>query len=200
MDDIREVVLYFKKGCKLVPFDIAKAISDRFKDIGSPGIFNPENSQPLVVFKENPEMMITVTLMTVNLVVSEKYFKKLDTVIFDLIDLFSDLEIEFTKIGLIYSMFLSEKNKDIFKNKLLKTDNIPEDIEDYNVSFYRKLDFKDTKLNCWERLITNSDQFNELLIQFDFNTLSDEEVNIDMKFIKELLKVSNNYIEERTND
>ena len=201
MDDIREVVLYFKEGCRLVPFEIAKAINERFSDIGSPAIYNPEvnSNQPMLVFKDNPEMMMTVTQMTVNLVVTDSHFKKLDTIIFDLVDLFDELDITFTKIGLIYSIFLSEKNKEIFKNKLLNSDNIPDDIEDFNVSFYRKIDFKDTKLNCWERVITNSEQFNDLLFQFDFNTISSDEINIDMKFIRELLKVANDYSEERTN-
>ena len=201
MNDIREVVLYFKEGCRLVPFNIAKAISDRFDEIGSPTILNPEvnSNQPMVIFKENEQMMITVTQMTVNLVVTEKHFKKLDTIIFDLVDLFDEIDIEFVKIGIIFSIFLSEKNKEIFMNKLLNTNNIPDDVEDFNVSLYRKIDFRKTKLNCWERVITNSEQFNDLLIQFDFNTLSEEVVNIDMKFIRELIDVSDKYIEERTN-
>ncbi len=113
MDDLREVVLYFKEGCSLVPIDIAKSICDRFKDIGSPLVLTPEENtnQPLVVFKENPEMMITVGRMTVNMVIHEKHFEKMDTIIFDLVDLFNELNINFSSIGLIYSIFLSEKDK-----------------------------------------------------------------------------------------
>jgi hypothetical protein len=76
MNDVREIVLYFKEGCPLVPVDIAKSISDRFKEIGSRVVLTPEtnSNQPLVIFKENTEMMLTVGQMTVNMVVQEKYF------------------------------------------------------------------------------------------------------------------------------
>ena len=32
MEDVREIVLYFKNGSRLVPIDIAKSLSDRFED------------------------------------------------------------------------------------------------------------------------------------------------------------------------
>ena len=199
MDDLREIVLYFKEGCSLVPIDIAKSISDRFKDIGSPLVLTPEENpnQPLVIFKENPEMMVTVGRMTVNMVIQEKYFEKMDTIIFDLVDLFNELNITFGNIGLIYSVFLSEKDKEIITNKIFNIDNLPSDINEFNTAFFKKLKFKKEYLNCWERLMTNSESFNGLLVQFDINCLSIQSIDLDMKFIRELLKIVNDYTEER---
>ena len=199
MDDLREIVLYFKEGCPLVPIDIAKSISDRFKDIGSPVVLTPEekSNQPLVLFKENPEMLVTVGMMTVNMVIQEKYFEKMDTIIFDLVDLFNELNITFTNIGFIYSIFLSEKDKDIITKKVFNIDNLPKDVEEYNTAFFKKIKFKNEYLNCWERLITNSEQFKGLLVQFDINCLSIPSVDLDMKFIREILKEVNTYTEER---
>ena len=96
MKDMREVVLYFGDGCKLVPIDIAKSLSDRFEELGKPLVLTPEASQktaPLVVFKDNPDFMATVTQMTINLVVNHTYFEKLETIIFDVVDAFDDLNI-----------------------------------------------------------------------------------------------------------
>ena len=199
MDDLREIVLYFKEGCPLVPIDIAKSICDRFKDIGAPVVLTPEENtnQPLVLFKENPEMMVTVGRMTVNMVLQEKYFEKMDTIIFDLVDLFNELKITFNSIGLIYSIFLSEKDKEIITKKIFNIDNLPSDVEEFNTAFFKKLKYKKEYLNCWERLITNSDNFKGLLVQFDINCLSLPPVDIDMKFIRELLKIVNEYTEER---
>ena len=199
MDDLREIVLYFKEGCPLVPVDIAKSICDRFKDIGSPVVLTPEenSNQPLVLFKENPEMMVTVGRMTVNMVVQEKYFEKMDTIIFDLVDLFNELNITFTNIGFIYSIFLSEKDKEIITKKIFNMDNLPSDVEEFNVAFFRKIKYKNDYLNCWERLITNSDNFKGILTQFDINCLSIPNVDLNMKEIRNLLKVVNQYVEER---
>ena len=59
-------------------------------------------------------------------------------------------------------------------------------------NFYRK-----EKINCWERLITNNNQYSELLVQFDINCLTIKKLDLDMKLIREFLKTANSYIEER---
>lgn len=199
MKDLKEVVLYFKEGCPLVPVDIAKSITDRFKEIGNPIVLNPASNtnEPLVIFKDNQEFMLTVGTATVNIVVEEKHFDELDTIIFDLVDLFNDLKVEFTNIGLISSLFLSEKHKDICFNKIFNKESLPDGISDFNVSFFKEIDFRKEKINCWERLITNNNQYSELLVQFDINCLTIKKLDLDMKLIREFLKTANSYIEER---
>ena len=200
MDDRREIVLYFKGGAKLVPLDIAKSLSDRFKNLGNPLLLNQDGSgvQPLVVFNENQSMMITVTQMTINMIIDNSYFNKMDTIIFDLIDLFDELGISFIRMGLVYSIFLTERANNHIKEELTKCSLIPEDIKDFNVSFFRKLDFKKESLNCWERYISNNEKFNDLLVQFDINSEVDEKRDFNMKYIKEFIKLVDSHIEERT--
>ena len=199
MDDRREVVLYFKGGSKLVPLDIANSMSERFKDLGNPLLLNPDGQgvQPLVVFNENPEMMISVTQMTVNMIVDNKNFDKLDTIIFDLVDLFNDLDISFVRMGIVYSMFLNKKSKDYVMTELVKNSLVPDDVIDFNLSFFKKVDLKKEKINCWERYITGNEKFDDLLVQFDFNSEVDENKDFNMKYIKEFIKVADNYIEGR---
>jgi hypothetical protein len=199
MNDVREIVFCFNSGSKLVPVDIAKSLSDRFKDLGNPVVLNPEgnNIQPLIVFKENPSMMVTMTQMTINMIIDSTFFDKIDTITFDLVDLFNDLKIEFVNIGVIYSLFFSEKHKELCMNKFLNVENLPNDFEEFNLAFFQKIKYKKDYLNCWERLVTNSEHFNELLVQFDINCLAIEKVDIDMKFIKEFLKIIDEHIEER---
>ena len=199
MNDVREIVLYFNGGSKLVPVDIAKSLSDRFKDLGNPLVLNPDGSsvQPLVIFKENSSMMITVTQMTINMIIDGTYFDKMDTIIFDLVDLFNDMDIKFTKLGIVYSIFLSPKHKMTVRDKLLESSIIPEDILEYNVAFYRQLDLKKEKINAWERIITNNEKFEDLLVQFDFNTDNNPDRDINMKYIREFIKLADEYSEER---
>ena len=199
MKDFKEIVLYYKDGCPLVPVDIAKSVTDRFKEIGNPIVLSPEvnSNEPLVVFKDNQEFLLTVGTSTVNLAVQEKYYDKLDTIIFDLVDLFNDLKIEFINIGLICSVFLSEKYKEIYFNKIFNKDSLPDNISEYNLSFFREIKFRKDNINCWERLITNSPRYNELLVQFDINCLTIKKLDLNMKLIRELLKTVDSYIEER---
>jgi hypothetical protein len=201
MKDMREVVLYFGDGCKLVPIDIAKSLSDRFEELGNPLVLTPEASQktaPLVVFKDNPDFMATVTQMTINLVVNHTYFDKLETIIFDVVDAFDDLNISLIKMGLVYSIFLSPDKVEVAKNRLLNMENLPDDLIDLRLAWYKKIPSKHGDINCWERVITDTDQFKDLLFQFDFNTMPDENANFDMKFIKEIVSIANDYSEERT--
>lgn len=199
MKDFKEIVLYFKDGCPLVPIDIAKSVTDRFKEIGNPIVLNPQQNgiEQLVIFNENPEIRLTVSTSTVNIALQEKYFDELDTIIFDLVDLFNDLRIEFINIGIICSVFLSEKYKEIYYNKIFNKESLPDGVSDYNLQFFREIKFRKNNINCWERIITNSQQYKELLIQFDINCLTIKKIDLDMKLIREFLKTVDAYMEER---
>ncbi len=76
-------------------------------------------------------------------------------------------------------------------------DNIPSDIQEFNTAFYKRIKYKNDYLNCWERLITNSEQFKGLLVQFDINCLAIPSIDLNMKFIRELLKIVDEYTKER---
>lgn len=199
MNDVREIVFCFNSGSKLVPVDIAKSLSDRFKDLGNPVVLNPEgnNIQPLIVFKENPSMMVTMTQMTINMIIDSTFFEKIDTITFDLVDLFNDLGIKFSKMGIVYSIFLSNQHKLNATNKLIESSLIPDDVLEFNIAFYKQLKLKKEPINCWERLITNSEKFDDLLVQFDFNTENDPNRDINMKYIRDFIKLCDEYSEER---
>lgn len=47
--------------------------------------------------------------------------------------------------------------------------------------------------------MTDDEHFKDLLCQYDFNSRIDEEIDLDMKYIKEFIKVADEYIEDRTN-
>ena len=66
-----------------------------------------------------------------------------------------------------------------------------------NLSWYRKIDFRSSYINCWERVITDTVNFKDLLLQYDINTLVGEKVDIDMKFIKDFFKTADDYVEKR---
>ena len=200
MNDVREIVLYFGDGSKLVPVDIAKGLTDRYPELGNPLVLAPEGNNPhtpIVVFKENNEFMITVTLMTVNVVINHTYFDKMDTIIFDLVDMFDEENVSLSRMGIVYSLFYNSNKKDLLLDKVFNSNIIPDDMEDFRVSFFKKIKSKIGTINCWERIITDKERMSDLLYQFDFNTNYDKNADFNMKFIKEIISIADEYIDSR---
>ena len=60
-----------------------------------------------------------------------------------------------------------------------------------------KLSSKYGDINIWERIIKDSNNFSDLLMQYDFNSIVGDKINLDMKYIKEFIKVSSEFIDSR---
>lgn len=196
MKDTKEIVLFFKENTTFVALDVANEIVKRFPFIGNPIILPENDGGPIIVFKEYDDLQIQCNNASVNLLVNHKYFDNLSSFIFDLVDLFEEFKCEFKRIGYISNIFLSPtKIKKCIDTYFVK-DNLPE-LTDFNFSFYKKIEDKIGVINCWERYVTDQNGFKDLLVQFDFNSVSDEVINLDMKYIKEFLSIASDYIDER---
>ena len=68
---------------------------------------------------------------------------------------------------------------------------------DFRVSFFKRLESKLGTINCWERIITDKERMSDLLYQFDFNTNYDKNADFNMKFIKEIISMADEYIDSR---
>lgn len=200
MKDTKEVVLFFKQNTKYVAIEVANEILNRYEELGNPLVL-PETENykaPLIVFNSSPEFQIQANYQTFTIVVNHSYFKKLPGIIFDIVDALESFDCTFTRIGYISSLFLSPKYIDVAKSKYLKMDAL-EGVTDINMGWYKKINTKCGDINCWERIVTDDEHFKDLLCQYDFNSRIDEEIDLDMKYIKEFIKVADEYIEDRTN-
>ena len=91
MNDSKEICLYFDKNTNYNPVDIAKEICDRYKELGNPLILPSQGGNaPVIVFQENPEIFLRCNYFTLNFVVNHTYFNKLESIIFDLVDIFEE--------------------------------------------------------------------------------------------------------------
>lgn len=199
MKDTKEVVLFFKHNTVYKPLDVAKELSNRYEELGNPLIL-PETANkknPLIVFNENKDFQIQANLLTFTIVVNHNCFERLASIIFDVVDTLNEFGCSFVRIGYISSVFLPPRCVDIAKERFLRMDYI-EDVTDFNLSWYKKIDTKYGAINSWERFITDSANFDDLLCQYDFNSPAKEEVDFNMKYIKEFLKVADSYIADRT--
>lgn len=200
MKDTKEIVLFFKEEARYSSLDVAKEIMNRYELIGEPVII-PDNGDaklPTIIFNKNADMQVQVSRVSVNVIVNHNCFNEISSIAFDMVDIFEAFNLNFYRIGYISSVFLAPKYVTKVKERFLNLDNL-EGIEDFNFSWYHVIENKLGKINCWERIITDKANFSDLLMQYDFNSPANEEVEFDMKYIKEFINSTNDYIEERVN-
>lgn len=197
MKNTKEIILFYEKVPDFNLTDIAKEILDRYEYLGEPTIIpRNENNTFLVVFNKNSEFQIEINDKNVLIVMKHSYFNDLNSIVFDVVDTFEMFDTKFSRIGYISSNFESPLKIEKAKEKYLNVEEF-RDVLELNLSWYRKINFRSSYINCWERVITDTVNFKDLLLQYDINTLVGEKVDIDMKFIKDFFKTSDDYIEKR---
>ena len=198
MKDTKEIVLFFNEDTNFSLVDVSKELMNRYQELGEPTLLpdNGKTKSPLILFNTNPDFQIQISRVSVNFVVNHVYFEKLGTIVFDIVDAFEEFKCHFFRIGYISSIFLAPQYIEKVKDRFLKNENV-DGIKEFNLSWYKILENKYGIVNCWERFITDTTDFKDLLIQYDFNTPIDVNVNFDMKYIKEFIKTANNYIDAR---
>lgn len=199
MTDTKEVVLFFNEGSSFNPLDIAKEIINRIPDVGDPIIMptnNSNNNLPIVMFSTNVDIKIQINRISVNILVTDKYFESLTSFTFDLIDLFEDNKCSFNRLGYITSLFMSPKEAEILEKRYINIDAIGNPTE-YNLSFYHELSLGNEKINAWEKVIKDPDHIKDLLCQFDINNKKNQDLKLDMKYLKKYFKLADEYIQEK---
>ena len=197
MKNTKEIILFYEKVPDFNLTDIAKEILDRYEYLGEPTIIpRNENNTFLVVFNKNSELQIEINDKNVFIVMKHSYFNSLNSIVFDVVDTFEMFNTKFSRMGYISSNFESPLKIEKAKEKYLNVEEF-KDVLELNLSWYRKIDFRSSYINCWERVITDTVNFKDLLLQYDINTLVGEKVDIDMKFIKDFFKTADDYVEKR---
>ena len=197
MKNTKEIILFYEKVPDFNLTDIAKEILDRYEYLGEPTIIpRNENNTFLVVFNKNSELQIEINDKNVFIVMKHSYFNSLNSIVFDVVDTFEMFDTKFSRIGYISSNFESPLKIEKAKEKYLNVEEF-KDVLELNLSWYRKINFRSSYINCWERVITDTVNFKDLLLQYDINTLVGEKVDVDMKFIKDFFKTADDYVEKR---
>ncbi len=197
MKNTKEIILFYDQAPDFNLNDVAQEILSRYEHLEEPTIIpKNENNTFLIVFNKNPELQIEINDKNVLIVMKHSYFNDLNSIVFDVVDAFEMYDTKFSRMGYISSNFESPLKIDRAKEKYLQVDEF-KDVLELNLSWYKKIDFRSSYINCWERVITDSVHFKDLLLQYDINTIVGEKVEIDMKFIKEFFKTADEYIEKR---
>ena len=199
MDDIREIILYIERNNKYKPVDAASELLNRWNELKDPIVLPEQNNPkgPSFAFTGNNSFQLEGSKSTVSFIVKEEYFDKIPSIIFDIIDTFDELGVSFKRIGYITNTYYPNSCIEKAKQIYLNPKAIEDEIEEINLSWYRKLDLKEGHINAWERIITDTAAYDNLLVQFDFNTPIHTKFEFDMRSIKEFLKVSHDHMKKR---
>lgn len=198
MKNTKEIILFYDKEERFNLNEIATEILNRYEFLGDPVMIPPKENDNkfLLIFNKYPDLQMEINNKNVVIVMRHNYFEQLNSIVFDIVDIFEDFDIIFSRIGYISSNFESPLKIEKAKQKYLKVEEF-NDVLELNLNWYLKLPFQDSYINCWERVITDTVNFKDLLLQYDINTIVGEKVNIDMKFIKEFFKTADDYINKK---
>lgn len=197
MKDEKQLVLFFSKGTEIDNTQLAAKINSKFGILGSPAVipFNPSNpDQPLIIFNQG-SINLTVNRSDISFIYNSEDHSKLFAIVIEIIECFEDLDFTFGRMGYISTYLHTKKEREIFKEKVFKEDDLIN--SEFQLSWYSKELIDSVPVNVWEREMTDFMNNVELVSVFDINTPIDEEYNITSEFLKSFIKKCDKFIEAR---
>lgn len=197
-----QFALFFEEGTIYNPTKLSAKIINKFSEIGDP-IILPINTEapkeaniPFMIFNQNPNFQIISNFNNLVITVKGDYIGKIEEIINEIFEIFKKEDISFIRIGYIPSIFIDKEEISKFKNEYMNSDIFADTVE-FQFSWLKKLKLDQIEINCWERNITDSVNFEGLLKCFDFNTSPSKKIDIDKKFIGNFIEFCNEYIDQR---
>ncbi len=197
MKDEKQIVLFFNKGTVVDNTQLAAKLSSKFSILGNAIVlpFNQKDpGQPLIIFNQGP-ISLTVNIADISFIYNRDKHKEYFDIVVDIIEYFEDLDYSFERLGYISTFLHSKKEKEVFKEKVFKDEDMIG--SEFQLSWYTKELIDSVKVNVWEKEMTDLMNNVELVSIFDINTPMDEAYNITSDFVKDFLKQCDKYIENK---
>lgn len=197
MKDEKQIVLFFNKGTVVDNTQLAAKLSSKFSILGNAIVlpFNQKDpGQPLIIFNQGP-ISLTVNIADISFIYNSDKHKEYFDIVVDIIEYFEDLDYSFERLGYISTFLHSKKEKEVFKEKVFKDEDMIG--SEFQLSWYTKELIDSVKVNVWEKEMTDLMNNVELVSIFDINTPMDEAYNITSDFVKDFLKQCDKYIENK---
>lgn len=200
MKNERQIVLFLKKNTSFNQTQIAAKINEKFSELGNPVILPPNDkdpNQPLIIFNQGL-LNLTLNYNDVSFVFFEENKDKVEELMYEIITMLEDYSLDFVRFGYVSTYLGTKKEKEIFKEKVFKIDNMIND--DFQLSWYTKELIDSVSVNVWERHFTDFANNVELVSIFDINTPMEEEFNITSDFIENFIKKCDKHINKKMNE
>lgn len=200
MKNERQIVLFLKKNTSFNQTQIAAKLNEKFSELGNPVILPPNDkdpNQPLIIFNQGL-LNLTLNYNDVSFVFFEENKDKVEELMYEIITMLEDYSLDFVRFGYVSTYLGTKKEKEIFKEKVFKIDNMIND--DFQLSWYTKELIDSVSVNVWERHFTDFANNVELVSIFDINTPMEEEFNITSDFIENFIKKCDKHINKKMNE
>ena len=200
MKNERQIELFLKKNTSFNQTQIAAKLNEKFSELGNPVILPPNDknpNQPLIIFNQGL-LNLTLNYNDVSFVFFEENKDKVEELMYEIITMLEDYSLDFVRFGYVSTYLGTKKEKEIFKEKVFKIDNMIND--DFQLSWYTKELIDSVSVNVWERHFTDFANNVELVSIFDINTPMEEEFNITSDFIENFIKKCDKHINKKMNE
>lgn len=188
-----EIGIFFSRKYIFDPLNIANKISEKIDELGKVTILpvNESKNGPVIIYEENEHVKLFVTLNNIILHIDEPFIVRTKEFLKAILDVFKKCDISFTRIGLVNTKILGEKEHALFANNAFDKAEIIESRE-FQLSYFQNIMYEDIKLNCWKRYLTNNDKF---IVTFDINTLPDDNNEINLSFAMNFIEFATDYMD-----
>jgi len=190
----REIGLFFHRKYIYDPINIAEQLKSSFPDLGEAVILpvDESNNNPVFIFDKNSNFTIYASLSNIIVKLGPSKYPNIKGILGVILNIFSDEKIEFTRLGIVNTIVLGEKEKNLFINNAFEAKQIimAKEIE---LSYFQNIDYKDKILNCWKRYISNNELF---YVVVDINTQMEDIFEINIKNIMKFIEFALEYMEQ----
>lgn len=189
-----EIGLFFNRKYIYDPINVAEELKRNFTDLGEVIILpvDENNNNPVIIFDKNPDFTIYASLTNIIIKLSEKKYPYIKEVLSIILNIFKNEKIEFSRIGLVNTVVLGEKEKNLFVNNAIETREIIE-AKEIELSYFQNINYQDKILNCWKRYITNREIF---YVVADINTRAEDTFEVNIKMAMKFIEFALKYMEE----
>lgn len=194
-----QIVLFFKNNTNYNATKLAATINEKIETLQEAMVL-PQNAtkkeEPIILFNQNKEYQLTLNYETMTFMYYQENAKKGKEILLQLLEIVEEEELEFIRIGYITSFELEHKKVKKAKELFFALEEVKE-AEDFQLAWYSPVILKASKVNLWQKYLTDSMQTDKLIAIFDINTPVEEEYNITIDFVKDYLDGAEALVEKK---
>lgn len=194
MKENLQIVLFFEKKYVFDPLSLCNEIKENINGIGQPIILpynissdSIDDGIPFAIFNQSSDININLSFNNIALTMFERNGKKLISYIEDIFNSFQKFGFKFSRIGYINNFLIDSDEINNYKKAWFKDNNIINSNE-FQLAWFENVNVGNIKVNFWKRYTTNKEISDNLFATYDINTLQNDNINVDKKFVVDFIE------------
>lgn len=201
MQEHVQIVFFFKERNIFDPIKISYVFSENYPNLKQPIIFpvnisgdHSNDDIPAIIYNQFEGMQLIITFYKIIITIPYKIWEKEEKKILDkFFNTSIQINFDFSRMGYILNLLINDEQLLRFKNMVFKKEEILKS-NDFSVAWLQKINFNDINVNLWKSYNSDSTNTTDGFISYDFNTLLEDNHNINLQFAKNFIQRANKYI------